>query len=181
MCRQRATAGTPRGRARFPHLRVTLLGFGFTSSNCLLEVLKRQLPLVCQCRLNFPQKRRLKNSPLRCSSIASIATWQFDIIEGIKIEIDDGLQSLGGGVVAEVFWQGFAPAGVIGLQGEKLGDSVTPTLRSGASIDWPSIVDRGRRLMVPLTGAISGLPLGVAESVATFGAAASRHGAFSVT
>jgi len=131
--------------------------------------------------IEFSAKAPTENSPLRCSSIASIATWQFDIIEGIKIEIDDGLQSLGGGVVAEVFWQGFAPAGVIGLQGEKLGDSVTPTLRSGASIDWPSIVDRGRRLMVPLTGAISGLPLGVAESVATFGAAASRHGAFSVT
>jgi hypothetical protein len=122
-----------------------------------------------------------ENSSLRCTSVAPIATWQFDVVKDVKIETDDGLQSLGGGVVAQVFWQGVAPSGVFSLQGEKFGDGITPTLRSGSSIDWPAIADQGRRLMVLLTGAVSGLLLGVAESVATFRAAASRHGAFSVT
>jgi hypothetical protein len=122
-----------------------------------------------------------ENSPLRCTSIASITTWQFEVVEGVEIEIDDSLQSLGGGVVAQVFWLRVAPSGVFGLQGEEFGDRVAPTPRPGASIDWPAIADQVRRLLVFLTGAISGLSLGVAESVATFRAAASRHNAFSVT
>jgi hypothetical protein len=90
----------------------------------------------------FSPKMPAENSPLRYASIASKATWRLDVGEDIKIEIDDGLESLGGGAVAKAVGQGVAPGGVFGLQGEQFGDSVAPSLRSGASIGRSAIADQ---------------------------------------
>ena len=83
-----------------------------------------------------------ENSPLRYASIASKATRRLDVGEDIKIELDDGLESLGGGAVAKAVGQGVAPGGVFGLQGEQFGDGVVPSLRSGASIGRSAIADQ---------------------------------------
>jgi hypothetical protein len=129
--------------------------------------------------IEFSAKAPTENSPLRCSSIASIATWQFDIIEGIKIEIDDGLPGrwrCRGGFLARLrtSWRN-RPARREARRQRHANVEVWSVYR--LAVDSGP----GETPYVPLTGAISGLPLGVAASVATFGAAASRHGAFSVT
>jgi hypothetical protein len=122
-----------------------------------------------------------ENSPLRYASIASKPTRRLDVSEDIKIELDDGLESLGGGAVTKAVGQGVAPGGVFGLQGEQFGDGVVPSLRSGASVRRTAIADGEWRLLGLPAGAISGLSLGVAEGVVTYRLAASWHGVFSVT
>jgi hypothetical protein len=88
--------------------------------------------------IEFSPKVPAENSPLRYASIASKATRRLDVSEDIKIEFDDGLESLGGGAVTEAVGQGVAPGGVFGLQGEQFGDSVVPSLWFGASANSPS-------------------------------------------
>jgi hypothetical protein len=122
-----------------------------------------------------------ENSPLRYASIASKAARRLDFGENVKIELDDGLESLGGGAVTKAVGQGVAPGGVFGLQGEQFGDGVVPSLRSGASVRRTAIADGEWRLLGLPAGAISGLSFGVAEGVVTYRLAASWHGVFSVT
>ena len=131
--------------------------------------------------IEFSPKVPAENSPLRYASIASKATRRLDVSEDVKIELDDGLESLGGGAVAKAVGQGVAPGGVFGLQGEQFGDGVVPSLWSGASIRRSAIADQRWRLLGLPTGAISGLSFGVAEGVVTCRLAASWHGVFSVT
>jgi hypothetical protein len=130
--------------------------------------------------LNYPQKCRLK--------IPHFVTHQSrpkprggSISANVKIELDDGLESLGGGAVTKAVGQGVAPGGVFGLQGEQFGDGVVPSLRSGASVRRTAIADGEWRLLGLPAGAISGLSFGVAEGVVTYRLAASWHGVFSVT
>ena len=122
-----------------------------------------------------------ENSPLRYASITPKATRRLNVGEDVKIELDDGLQCLGGGAVTKAVGQGVAPGGVFGLQGEQFGDGVVPSLRSGASVRRTAIADAGWRLLGLATSAITGLSFGVAEGVVTFRLAASWHGVFSVT
>ena len=122
-----------------------------------------------------------ENSPLRYASIASKATRRLDLSENVKIEFDDGLESLCGGAVPKAVGQGVAPGGVFGLQGEQFGDGVMPSLRSGASVRRAAIADAGWRLLGLATSAISCLSFGVGEGVVTFRLTASGHGVFSVT
>src|ERR1700730_8072054 len=131
--------------------------------------------------LELSPKVPAENSPLRYASIASKATRRLDFSENVKIELDDGLESLGGGAVTKAVGQGVAPSCVFGLQGEQFGDGVVPSLRSGASVRWPAVADAGWRVLGLATSAISGLSFGVAESVVTFRLSASWHGVFSVT
>jgi hypothetical protein len=122
-----------------------------------------------------------ENSPLRYASIAPKAARGLDFSENVKIEFDDGLESLGGGAVTKAVGQGVAPGGVFGLQGEQFGDGVVPSLRSGAPVRRAAIADAGWRLLGLATSAITGLSFGVAEGVVTFRLSASWHGLFSVT
>src|SRR3954452_11891958 len=92
--------------------------------------------------VEFSPEVPTENSPLRYGSIASKATRRLDVGEGVKIEFDDGLESLGGGAVAKVVGQGVAPGGVFGLQCEQFGDGVVPSLWSGASIGGSAIADQ---------------------------------------
>jgi hypothetical protein len=131
--------------------------------------------------IEFSPKVPAENSPLRYASIASKATRRLDVSENVKIELEDGLESLGGGAVTKAVGQGVAPGGVFGLQGEQFGDGVVPSLRSGASVRRTAIADAGWRLLGLATSAITGLSFGVAEGVVTFRLAASWHGVFSVT
>ena len=122
-----------------------------------------------------------ENSPLRYASIASKATRRLDVSENVKIELEDGLESLGGGAVTKAVGQGVAPGGVFGLQGEQFGDGVVPSLRSGASVRRAVIADADWHLLGLATSAILSLSFGVAEGVVTFRLAASWHCVFSVT
>jgi hypothetical protein len=92
--------------------------------------------------IEFSPKVPAENSPLRYASIASKPTRRFDVGEDIKIEFDDGLESLGGGAVAKTVGQGVVPGGVFGLQGEQFGDGVAPPLWSGASIRRSAVADQ---------------------------------------
>jgi hypothetical protein len=91
--------------------------------------------------IEFPPTVPIENSPLRYASITSKATRRLDVGEDVEIELDDGLESLGGGAVAKAVGQGVAPGGVFGLQGEQFGDRVARALRSGASIHRSAIAD----------------------------------------
>jgi hypothetical protein len=77
-----------------------------------------------------------ENSPLRYASIVSKATRRLDFSENVKIELEDGLESLGGGAVTEAVGQGVAPGGVFGLKGEQFGDGVVPSLRAWSPSGW---------------------------------------------
>jgi hypothetical protein len=92
--------------------------------------------------IEIPPKVPAENSPLRYVSIASKATRRRDVGEDVKIEIDDRLESLGGGAAAKIIGQGVAPGGVFGLQGEQFGDGVVPSLWSGASVGRSAIADQ---------------------------------------
>ncbi len=92
--------------------------------------------------IEFPPKVPAENSLLRYASIASKPTRRLDVGEDIKIEIDNGLESLGSGAVAKIVGQGVEPGGVFGLQGEQFGDGVVPSLWSSASIGWSEIADQ---------------------------------------
>ena len=129
----------------------------------------------------FSPKVPAENSPLRYVSVAPEATWRRDGREFIEIEVDDGLEGLGGGAAAKAVGQGVVPGGIFGLQGEQFGDRVTPSLWSGTSICRSSVADRRRRLLGLPTGAIVGLSFGVAKGVIAGRLATSWHGMFSVT
>jgi hypothetical protein len=52
----------------------------------------------------------------------------------LEIELDDGLQGLGGGGGAQSVGQGIGPGGVFGLERDQFSDGVLPSLRPGAPI-----------------------------------------------
>src|SRR6478736_5888670 len=85
--------------------------------------------------LEFSPKVPIENSPLHCVSIASVATRWLDRGEQIQIEIDDGLQRLRGGGIAQAIRQGVAPGGIFGLQSKQFGHSIGPALWAGSP--WP--------------------------------------------
>jgi hypothetical protein len=51
--------------------------------------------------IEFSPKVPIEYSPLRYASITSKVTRRLDVGEDVKIEFDDGLESLGGGAVAK--------------------------------------------------------------------------------
>ena len=63
-------------------------------------------------------------------SIASEAARRRDGDKLVKVEIDDRLQGLAGGAVAQRLGQSLEPSRILSLQGDKLGDSGTPPPRS---------------------------------------------------
>jgi len=112
----------------------------------------------------FSPKAPIENSPVRCGSVASVSAWWLDVSEVCQVEIDDGLQGLAGGGLAEGVWQGVGPGNVVGLERDELGHRVAPTLRAGSTIRGLPIAD-GRTGLFGLTGAVARLAFGVAERV----------------
>src|SRR3954462_5547539 len=94
--------------------------------------------------LEFSPEVPTENSPLHCVSIASVATRWLGCGEQIQIEIDDGLQRLRGGGIAQAVRQGLAPTGVFGLQSKQFSHGIGPALRAGAPVGWPTIADPRR-------------------------------------
>ena len=119
----------------------------------------------------------IENSPLRYGSVASVATWWLDVGEVGEIEVDDGLERLGRGGLAQRVWQPIGPGSVFGLQGEQLGDGVVPALRPAAAVGRPAIADSSSRLL-GLAGAVAGLAFGIGERLATLCQQIFRHGRF---
>ena len=131
--------------------------------------------------IEFSPKAPVENSPVCCGSVASVSPGRLDVGKGFEIEIDDGLQRLSGGRVAQPVGHGIGPGGVFGLERDQLGDRVAPSLRPGAPVCRPFVSDDGSGLLGLLTGAIAGLPFGAAERVPASWALASGHGSISVT
>ena len=71
-----------------------------------------------------------ENSPLRYGLVATVSAGRLDIGNVGWVEVDDGLERLGRGSVAQRVRQGVCPGGVFDLQGEQLGYGVVPTLGS---------------------------------------------------
>ncbi len=74
-------------------------------------------------------------------SIAAEAAWRLDADKIVEIEIDDGLQGGAGGGVTQIVRQDVIPGGVFGLQGDKPGDRVMPSLCASAPVGWPPIAN----------------------------------------
>ena len=58
------------------------------------------------------------------------AAWRLDGADLIEVEIEDRLQGLAGGGVAQRFRQRLEPLGVLALQGDEFGNGVVPALRA---------------------------------------------------
>jgi hypothetical protein len=117
----------------------------------------------------------LDELPFHGRSIAAEAAWRLDADKIVEIEVDDGLQGGAGGGVTQIVRQDVIPGGVFGLQGDKPGDRVMPSLCAGAPVGWPPISDDRRWLLSFSARAITRLTFGVAERVLTFGLSASWH------
>jgi len=136
---------------------------------------EEEATLAVSMPIEFSPKAPVENSPLRCGLVATISPRRIDVGEVGQVELDDGLQSLGGGGLSQSFGQGFGPGGVFGLQGEEFGDGVVPALGTGPPVGGPAIADDGAGL-VGLTGPIAGLAFGIAERVSAFRLWVFRHG-----
>jgi hypothetical protein len=117
----------------------------------------------------------------RGASVPAVSPGWYDGGERFEIEFSDGLESLGGGAVAKAIGKCFEPGGIVGLQGEEFVDGVMPALRAGTAVGGTAIADGGLFLPGLAAGTVSGLALGVGESVVALWLAAAWHGVFSVT
>ena len=88
-----------------------------------------------------------ENSPLRYGLVATVSAGRLDIGNVGWVEVDDGLERLGRGSVAQRVRQGVCPGGIFDLQGEQLGYGVVPTLGSAAAVGRSAIADGGSRLI----------------------------------
>ncbi len=61
-------------------------------------------------------------------SVAAITAWRLNAGERLQVEINDDLQSLRRGGVAQRVRQGLKPSGIASLQGKQLGHGVVPAL-----------------------------------------------------
>ena len=82
-----------------------------------------------------------------------------------KIEIDDCLQRLAGGAVAQRLGQHVQPGGIFGHDEDR--DSGMPLLRSAGALDWARRARRWRRAVANLALAIASLALGAAQRALT--------------
>jgi hypothetical protein len=89
-----------------------------------------------------------------------------------KIEIDDCLQRLSGGAVAQRLGQHVQPGGIFGLQHDEDRDRGTPLLRSAGALDWARRARRWRRAVANLALAIASLALGATQRALTLRLAA---------
>ena len=146
----------------------------------LITAIRANWPLV-EIMLSIPVESSpnvpIENSPVRYGSVATISAWRLDLGEVGQIEVDDDLERLGRGGVAQAIWQVIGPGGVFGLQSEQLGDGGVPALRPGAAIGRSTVADGNSRLF-RLAGAISSLALRVGKHLACFCWQVFRHDRF---
>lgn len=131
-----------------------------------------------------PRGRAARGRVLRfgiaCSVIAELilceATRGFDRANLVKVEINDGLERLAGGGVAERFGQGVEPLDVFGLQSDELGHNVMPSLPPAATIGGLAVADDGSAGM---TFSVARLSFGTAEGLAALRLGSPGHGCHS--
>ena len=117
-------------------------------------------PCLCRCRLAI------------ASSIPSEAARRLDRAQLVKIKIDDRLQCLASGAVAQRFREEVEPGGILGLQRNQLGDRSTPALRPAARLGRANRADC-RCATAGAALAIARLTLGAAEGALALRRAAS--------
>ena len=101
------------------------------------------------------------------------ATRRLDGDQLVEVEIEDGLQGLAGGGVAQRFGQRLEPSHVVALHGDELSDRVAPALMAAAAIEWsPEADDRGAGMAC----AIARLTLGAGQRLVALRLASPGHG-----
>jgi hypothetical protein len=111
-------------------------------------------------------------------SIASEAVRRLDSDEFVEVEIENGLQCLTGGSVAQRLGQCFEPLRVLVLQGDEFGDGIVPALMAAAAVGGSAVADdRG----AGVARAIAGLPLGPGKRPVASRFASSGDGRICVT
>jgi hypothetical protein len=99
--------------------------------------------------------------------------------ELIEVEIEDRLQRLPGGGVAQGLGQRFEPLRVLALEGDQFGHGVAPTLMAAAAIPGsspgirPAVADDRR---ASLARPIARLPFGAGKRLVALRLASSGHG-----
>ena len=112
----------------------------------------------------------------RCGTALSVspkAARRLDAGQFVEIEIDNRLQGLAGGAVAQRLGQRDEPGGILGLEPQECGDGGMPLLRSTGMADRLRRAPRRRRAVVVLALAVAGLPLGPGERTLSLWFAAS--------
>ena len=101
------------------------------------------------------------------------AARRLDGADLIEVEIDNRLQCLAGGGVAERLGQRLEPLRVFALQSDEFGHDIAPALMAAAAVGGPAIAD-DRGASVPR--AIAGLALGPGKRLGALRFASSAHG-----
>src|ERR1700712_4479082 len=102
--------------------------------------------------------------PSRCS-IAAKAARRFDRLKLRKIEVDDGPQGLGCGIVALIGGQCVQPGGILSLQLRERGDRVIPALDPVAPVGRAA--DANDRLAICVHGPVACLTFGAGHGCVT--------------
>jgi hypothetical protein len=82
-----------------------------------------------------------------------------DSDECVEVALDNGLECLGSGTVAQAVREHLMPGDILGLQRDQPGDGIVPTLSSGPSVPLPTVPDLGGGCTASRR-AISGLSFG---------------------
>src|SRR6266436_1437271 len=106
------------------------------------------------------------------SSIPAETPWRFDRLEFVEIEVDDGLQRLGGGAILKALGQDLEPLAILALEGEQQSDGIAPAPGTASAVGRSPVVDHrpGRGA----GGAMPSLSLGIGHRFVAKGLA--RHG-----
>jgi hypothetical protein len=100
--------------------------------------------------------------------ITAVTLGWFDLGECYEIEVDDGLQCLRGGTVAEALRKCGEPIGIFGLQCQQLVDRVTPASGAAPSIYWSACLGRDGRRLRRTAGPMASLALSDRSTAASF-------------
>lgn len=118
-------------------------------------------------------------------SIASEAAGRLNGAEFVEIEVEDGLQSLGGSRGFERFGHGLQPSRVVRLERDEFGDGGSPTLWPTTAVGRLKLASSSRGGVAVgaqssgrpcrMSGSVERLALGPGEGPITPGLAASWH------
>jgi hypothetical protein len=136
--------------------------------------------LVGQLRHVMTVKLGSSDSALFCRLvpvlITAVTSGWFDLGECCEIEVDNGLECLRDGTVAEAVRKCGEPIGVFGLQCQQLVDRVTPAPGAAPSVRWSACLGCDGRRLRRTAGPMASLALSVAQRVLALWFTASGHG-----
>jgi hypothetical protein len=132
----------------------------------LASLVERRVGGACAPTWASPGTGGSGRSPI---SVSPKATRRLDGDQFVEIKINNRLQRLTGGTIAQRLGQCLEPVGIFRLQGKQFGGGGAPALRSGAP---PLRVNRARRCRGRLALTIAGLALGAGQGTLTLRRAA---------